>query len=121
MKDWQKTIARYGAAWQETDATQRLELLTKCFAETGQYIDPTAEVTGRAALSDHIGAVLADSEGRVELTSQPAMHHNVVHFTWHMVGPDGSVFVAGHDFVRLNDDGQIEFLAGFFGDPAPLS
>lgn len=121
MQDWQQTIADYGAAWQETDPAERLELLTRCFAENGRYVDPTGDVSGRADLCDHIGGVLQSSNGRVELTSKPTQHHDVVHFTWHMIGPDGSVFVAGHDFVHLNAEGQIAHLAGFFGDPAPLS
>ena len=119
--DWQQTIADYGAAWQESDPDKRLDLLTRCFAEDGVYVDPTAEVTGRSVLCDHIGEVLQSSGGRVELTSKPNSHHGVVHFTWHMLGPDGGVFVTGHDFVRLDDTGKIALLAGFFGDPAPLS
>ncbi len=119
--DWQKTIANYGAAWQETDADKRLALLTDCFAENGRYVDPTADVNGRSDLCDHIGEVLQSSGGgRVELTSKPSNHHDVIHFTWHVSGPDGSIFVAGHDFVHLNAEGQIAHLAGFFGDPAPL-
>ncbi|WP_109311535.1 nuclear transport factor 2 family protein [Ruegeria sp. AU67] len=119
--DWQQTIADYGAAWQQADQGQRLDLLTKCFAEDGIYVDPTAEVNGRSNLCDHIGEVLQSSGGRVELTSNPNNHHDVVHFTWRMVGPDGTIMVTGHDFVRLNEQGKISHLAGFFGDPAPLS
>ncbi|WP_424833878.1 nuclear transport factor 2 family protein [Ruegeria sp.] len=115
-----KTIADYGAAWQEANDDQRLALLSQCFAEDGRYVDPTANVPGRSQLSVHIGEVLKSSGGRVELTSSPTHHHNVVHFTWHMVGKDGAVVVAGHDFVQLDADGKISHLAGFFGDPIPL-
>lgn len=120
MQELKQVIAAYGAAWQETDPEQRLKLLTRCFAETGRYVDPTAEVSGRNQLSTHIGAVLKDTQGRVEITSEPSSHHDVVHFTWHMVAPDGTIMVSGHDFIRLGADGKIAQLAGFFGDPAPL-
>ncbi|MBO9445105.1 hypothetical protein [Ruegeria sp. R14_0] len=118
--DWQQTIADYGAAWQEADQTKRRDLLNRCFAEDGRYVDPTADVSGLSNLCNHIGEVLHSSGGRVELTSTPNKHHDVVHFTWHMVDPDGVVMVAGHDFVLLNDQCKISHLAGFFGDPAPL-
>lgn len=121
MPDLNQVIADYGAAWQETDATDRLALLTRCFADQGSYVDPTAEVTGRGNLNTHIGDVLQSSGGRVEITSKPVSHHNVVHFTWHMVGADGTVMVEGHDFIRLDEDGKIAYLAGFFGSPAPVA
>ena len=120
MKELTRTIAKYAAAWQETDANKRLELLTQCFAENGRYVDPTADVSGRKELCAHIGNVLKDANGRVDITSGPTSHHDVVHFTWHMVAPDGSVMVAGHDFVHLDAQGKIAHLAGFFGDPSPL-
>lgn len=120
MHDLKQTISDYGAAWQEKNAETRLDLLTQCFAEDGHYVDPTAEVSGRDALNAHIGAVLESSDGRVDITSAPASHHNVVHFTWHMVRADGTKMVEGHDFVHLDADGKIASLAGFFGDPVPL-
>ena len=121
MSDLNQVVSDYGAAWQETDADRRLELLTRCFADTGQYTDPTAAVSGRHNLSVHIGEVLQSAGGRVEITSAPNSHHDVVHFTWHMVADDGSKMVEGHDFVRLDTDGKISYLSGFFGDPDPLN
>ncbi|UWR04649.1 nuclear transport factor 2 family protein [Ruegeria conchae] len=121
MQELNNVISAYGAAWQETNPNRRLELLDQCFAGNGRYVDPTAALTGRDQLSEHIGEVLKDTQGRVELTSAPTSHHDVVHFTWHMVSPNGSIMVAGHDFIRLDADGKIGHLAGFFGDPTPLN
>ncbi|WP_170480493.1 nuclear transport factor 2 family protein [Ruegeria arenilitoris] len=121
MQDINNTITVYGAAWQETDPERRSQLLDHCFAENGRYVDPTADVGGRQQLCEHIGNVLKDTKGRVEITSAPTVHHDVIHFTWRMIAPDGSVMVSGHDFVQLNKQGQIAHLAGFFGDPDPLA
>ncbi|MEM7091191.1 MAG: nuclear transport factor 2 family protein [Pseudomonadota bacterium] len=121
MSDLAEVISAYGAAWQETNSEQRLSLLDLAWADDGRYSDPTADVSGRQNLSDHIGHVLASSNGgRVELTSATNTHHDVAHFTWRMVAPDGSVMVSGHDFVQFAGDGRIARLAGFFGDPEPL-
>lgn len=121
MPELTQVIADYGAAWRETDADTRLQLLSRCFAEDGRYVDPTAEVTGRQALSTHIGEVLQSSGGTVDITSKPVSHHNVVHFTWHMLSSDGAKMVDGHDFIQLDDNGMIASLSGFFGSPEPLS
>lgn len=121
MQDLMYTIESYVAAWQEKSSGKRFEFLTHCFAENGRYVDPTADVSGRERLNAHIGEILESSNGRVEITSSPVSHHDVVHFTWHMVAPDGAIMVAGHDFIRLDEDGKIAHLAGFFGDPPPLT
>lgn len=113
------TIATYGAAWREPDPGKRNELLKLCVAENVRYVDPTANINGRTELMSHIGRVLETSGGNVELTSSVNTHHDVAHFTWRMVGPDGAIMVTGHDFALFDGDGQIELLSGFFGDPAP--
>lgn len=119
MQDLDRTIAAYGAAWQELDGEKRRALLQACFEQDGRYVDPTADVRGLENLSTHIGEVLSTSGGRVEITSRPSVHHDVVHFTWHMINADGAEMVAGHDFIRLGASGKVAHLAGFFGDPEP--
>lgn len=119
--NWQQTMSDYGAAWQEADRSKRLEILARCFAEDGTYVDPMARVQGRSNLCDHIGEVNQSTGGRLELTSKASGHNDVAHFTWRLVGPDGSVVVSGHDFAHLDAEGKIAHLAGFFGDPEPLS
>ncbi|GGH25571.1 SnoaL-like domain-containing protein [Cribrihabitans marinus] len=121
MATLQETVDTYGAAWRETDPAKRLELLETVWADDAVYVDPMARVEGRAALVAHIGEVLASTGGRVEITSRPNAHHDVAHFTWHMVGPDGAILVRGHDMATLDTDGRIARLAGFFGDPDPLA
>ena len=74
-------IAAYGAAWVEPDATARRTLLEQAWAADAVYCDPTAVVTGREALSDHIGGFQAAMPGgRIEVTSEPVLHHDSAFF-----------------------------------------
>ncbi|MCG7518342.1 hypothetical protein [Ruegeria sp. Ofav3-42] len=118
--NWQQTVNDYGAAWHEPDTGKRLEILSGCFAEDGIYVDPSAMVKGRSNLCGHIAEVVHSTGGKLELTSKANGHNDVIHFTWRLVGADGSVLIAGHDFAHLDAEGKISYLAGFFGDPEPL-
>jgi hypothetical protein len=46
-------------------------------------------------------------------------HHDQLRFAWQVVGPDGSVPVAGIDVGVLAPDGRLERITGFFGELAP--
>jgi hypothetical protein len=114
-------VATYGAAWLEPDPQRRDALLEIAWAETGTYCDPNSRATGRKALSDLIGQFLEAGKGaRIELTSRPSQHHGHAYFTWRMVAPGGHVAVSGVDFGRLDSQGRLAEITGFFGPPPPL-
>jgi ketosteroid isomerase-like protein len=108
-------ITAYGAAWRETDAQRRLELLTTAWADDAVYCDPLDRVAGRQALADHIGATQAQlAGGRIEVTSEPVRHHDNAFFRWTLTDASGSTVLTGWDVVQLDDDGRIARLTGFF-------
>jgi len=117
MDDALKTVIdSYVAAWNEPDPDRRLAALHIAWAADGAYQDPTGEATGRQALSDHIGGVVASVPGaRVEITSGIDRHHDSLRFAWRMCAADGSVLVEGIDFATLAGDGRLASLTGFFG------
>ena len=117
-----RLVDTYCRAWSEPDADARRELLDEVWDEDGTYTDPMAEVVGRAGLHEHIGALFADFPGMV-VTSTSALdvHHDKGRFTWQLVLPDGSVPVAGTDFVQVTAEGRIGSIVGFFGPLAPKS
>ena len=118
MSDAAQAVADYGAAWETTDAGARRALLERCWAEDGIYQDPTAEVCGRAALDAHIARFFAQMPGcRIVLTSGVQVHHDKVHFTWKMTGPDGETRMAGRDFGAVDGEGRLVSITGFFGEP----
>ena len=120
-----ESIAAYGAAWVEPDATARLALLEQAWAAEAVYCDPLAVVAGREALSDHIGQTQAAMPGsRIEVTSEPVRHHDSAFFRWTMTDASGATVMTGFDVVQLDPSGRIGRLTGFFDSdtgtaPAP--
>ena len=109
------TIAAYGAAWVETDPGARLALIEQAWAPDAVYCDPTAVVTGREALSDHIaGFRTAMPGGRISVTSEPVRHHDSAFFRWALTDAAGATVMTGFDVVQLDPDGRIARLTGFF-------
>jgi hypothetical protein len=108
-------IGAYGAAWLETDAPQRVDLLERAWAPDAVYCDPVDYVAGRQALSEHIAATqTALPGGRVEITTDPVRHHDSAFFRWSMTDSAGVTVLSGFDVVQLDDSGRIARLTGFF-------
>ena len=115
-----RVVDTYCRAWSEIDADARRGLLDEAWDEDGTYTGPMAEVAGRAALHAHIGASFADFPGMViTATSAVDVHPDKGRFTWQLALPDGSVPVAGTDFVQVTSEGKIRSLVGSFGPLAP--
>ena len=120
-QDTAATLRTYAEAWDTRDPARRAALLEECLAAEGVYADPNVETTGRAALGAYIGAFLDRGGGaRIVVTSGLDVHHGRGHFTWEMRTPDGTVAIAGRDFVRFDAEGRLAEIAGFFGPPPAL-
>jgi hypothetical protein len=110
-------VLAYAAAWNEPDAAVRLEILERCWADAGAYVDPTVELRGRSALCEHISKVQAGRPGvRIELMSGVDLHHDVVRFLWRLARADGSVGETSIDFGEVDGDGRLKRIVGFFGE-----
>jgi hypothetical protein len=111
-------VVDYVAAWNEPDPTARLALVERCWAEGGTYVDPTVELTGRAALCEHISKIQVDRPGaRIEMMSGVDLHHRAVRFLWRLVRADGARGATSIDFGYIDEDGRLTRIVGFFGDP----
>ena len=88
------------------------------WAGNGHYVDPMLEAEGHAALANMVAGVQAKFPGhRFRWRSGVDTHHDQVRFAWNLVGPDGSVVVAGIDVGALASDGRLQQrIAGFFGE-----
>jgi len=110
-------VDAYFAMWNEADATKRAEHISEAWAPSGRYVDPARDATGYAALSEMVDAARPHFPGHtVQRISGIDAHHDQLRFAWRVVGPDGSVPVAGIDVGALGPDGRLELITGFFGD-----
>ena len=107
----------YCACWRVADAAERQRALVAALTADAHYCDPTADVRGLDALSDHIGRMLQRfPNAEVQRTSPVDAHHGMGRFAWRMVLDASQPPVTGIDVITLNEDGsRIRAILGFFG------
>lgn len=83
MAALEQVLLAYVASWNEADEGKRRMLLETSWAENGIYSDPTAQVSGREALVQHLERLMQQYTGhRVLLSSVVDEHHGLLQFTW---------------------------------------
>ena len=103
-------------AYSEPNAAKRAELVVAAWDETGRLMDPPFEGTGHAAIVALTDTVLEHFPGHTfRRTTDVDSHHGVGRYGWELVGPDGTVAVAGIDVVDVAADGRLQRVVGFFG------
>jgi hypothetical protein len=111
------TVDAYFAMWNEAEQSARMKHIEEAWAERGRYVDPARDAEGHAALSEMVDAARPHFPGHaVKRTSGIDAHHDQLRFSWAVVGPDGSVPVAGIDVGVLAPDGRLARITGFFGE-----
>jgi hypothetical protein len=117
MNDLTTTVDTYLSAWSETDPARRAELIEGVWAADGRLIDPPLAAEGHAGISDMASAMQSHFPGhRFRRASGIDAHHDQLRFAWELVGPDGTVTLAGLDVGELSADGRLRRIAGFFGE-----
>ncbi|VWX55704.1 Polyketide cyclase [Burkholderiales bacterium 8X] len=114
-----KAAEQYIAAWNETDAARRLDLLQAGWTEDARYIDPMAKAEGRTQIAALIEGVQQRFPGfRFKLKGTPDAHGEHLRFSW-MLGPEGAQdLIEGTDFARLAA-GKLQAVTGFL-DKVPV-
>jgi hypothetical protein len=122
MSSVNETVANYIAAWNETDAGRRRDIIARTWAEDGSYLDSHRDGTGHAA----IDAMIATAHQqfpcyRIRLSSGIEAHHDRVRFSWTAGGAESApLFFGGTDFAIMAEDGRLCFVTGFT-DAAPAT
>ena len=115
-----ETIDTYLAAYGEPDPDRRRELSVAAFADGGVLADPPFVATGHDELHATFAAVQEQFPGhRFRRCSEVDEHHDAARYRWSLESPDGTVAVAGTDYV-LFVAGKIVRATGFFGDQEPI-
>jgi hypothetical protein len=115
----EKIVGAYEAAWKQPDAGKRDALLEEAWSKKGVFKDPAGAVSGRAALSKHIGQFHKDfPDTQAQRTSRIDFYGRSFRFSWKMVfAKDGRV-LEGIDFGEVGADGKISSITGFW-QPLP--
>lgn len=107
-------VSRYFAAWNETDAARRRDLIAQTWVENASYVDPLLAGEGHEGIHAMIGAVHQRfPQHEFRLNGAVDGFGNYVRFSWDLVAPGGEVIVKGSDFGVVGADGRFERVTGF--------
>ena len=110
------------SAYGEPDADRRAELIARVWSEDGRLVDPPAAADGHAGIDALAQALQQQFAGhRFRRASAIDSHNDVLRYAWELVGPDGTVALAGVDVAQTAADGRLRHVAGFFGDLTPAA
>ena len=115
MTSINEIVANYIAAWNETDAGRRRDVIAHTWADDGSYLDAHRDSAGHAAIDGMIAAVQQRFPGyRFRLRSGIELHHDRVRFSWIAGGTEQApLFFGGTDFATLAPDGRLHAVTGF--------
>ncbi len=121
MSTVNETVARYIAAWNETDAGRRRDLIAEAWAEDARYVDAHRDSTGHAAIDAMTAAVQERFPGYwFRLSNGIEAHHDRVRFSWAAGGTEAApLYFGGTDFAVLAKDGRLTAVPGL-PTPRPL-
>jgi hypothetical protein len=110
-----EAVANYIAAWNETDAGRRRDVIARTWSEDGSYVDAHRSGVGHGMIDEMIAAVQARFPGyRFRLSSGIEAHHDRVRFSWSAGATEQApLFFAGTDFAVLASDGRLQSVTGF--------
>jgi hypothetical protein len=120
MKDPNEMVEQYLAAFNETDASRRRELLEGLYLSDSTYTDPHVNLRG----PDEIDGFIAQTQERFKgfkfaLGGPVDAHHDQARFRWHAGPADAPDQYVGFDVI-VTDDGRIRNVYGFM-DAAPAA
>jgi hypothetical protein len=117
-------VISYIAAWNETDAKRRRELVARTWTESGSYVDAHRRGEGHAGIDSMIDKAQRQFPGyRLRLVSKIEAHNGFIRFGWAAGGSEQApLYLAGTDFGVTAADGRLQSVTGFVdAAPAPAA
>jgi hypothetical protein len=116
-----RTLLDYFAAWNETNADERRQLLQRSVREDVELIDPTGRWQGFDGLSERIANYHAAAPGTAVMPASGVDAHNSVsRYAWKIVDPTGNDLMEGLDIAERDADGRLRRILMFHG-PIPAA
>jgi hypothetical protein len=116
-----RTLVDYFAAWNETNADERRQLLQRSVSDHAELIDPTGRWQGFDGLSKRIANYHAAAPGTMVVPASGVDAHNSVErYAWKIVDPSGNEIMEGLDIAERDADGRLQRIMMFHG-PLPAA
>jgi hypothetical protein len=108
----------YFTMWNETDVSLVRGHLDQAVTEDFVFCDPLHHHVGRDALEENVREFRHQyPHAQISVSSGFDSHHDRYRYTW-KITVRGKVFVTGFDAVRVDENGRLARIDGFFG-PLP--
>lgn len=115
-----RTLLDYFAAWNETNADERRQLLERSVSDDAELIDPTGRWQGVDGLSERIANYHAAApRTAVVPASGVDEHHAVERYAWKIVDASGNEVMEGLDIAERDAEGRLQRILMFHGPIPP--
>ena len=104
----------YMTAFNATVEDERERLLEQSVSDDVIFTNPGGNGQSRDALVAHIGKFQKGNPGVYFSTEKLFAQPDKLLAIWSMYKPDGSKVATGYNFVRSDQDGRFNYMAGFF-------
>jgi hypothetical protein len=109
-------IDAYFAAWNETAAERRRELLEESISGDAELVDPTGRWSGVDGVMARIARYHDAAPGTSVVPSSGVDAHNdVVRYAWEIVDASGQKLLEGLDVAERAADGRLRRILMFHG------
>ena len=108
----------YLGAFATTSLVEQERMLRSSLSDTVVFTNPGVEGSGLHNLLAHIEGFQKRFPGGRFRMNWLRQQHGQALLEWTQLNHDGSELVTGHSYARLNDEGRIAHLAGFWSSGA---
>ena len=116
-----RTLDDYFAAWNETNADERRQLLERCLSDDAELIDPTGRWQGIAGLSERIANYHSSAPSTTVVPASGVDEHNgIERYAWRIVDPGGTELIEGLDIAERDTAGRLQRIVMSHG-PLPAA